>query len=65
MVRLWDISEFFWLLYAYEADSQRQIVAEHRGILVAVQAKDHERLVAHATSIVTGPKRRCLPDWTC
>lgn len=46
VARLWDISEFYRSLYAYEADSQRQIVSEHRRILAAVRDKDHERLVA-------------------
>lgn len=44
--RLWDRSEFYRSLYAYEADSQSQIVSEHRLILAAVRDRDHERLVA-------------------
>jgi DNA-binding GntR family transcriptional regulator len=46
VARLWDLSELYRSLYAYEADSQRQIVADHRRIIAAVRAKDHGRLVA-------------------
>ena len=46
VARLWDLSELYRSLYAYEADSQRHMVADHRQIIAAVRAKDHERLVA-------------------
>lgn len=46
VARLWDLSEFYRSLYAYETGSQSQIVVDRRRIIAAVRAKDHERLVA-------------------
>jgi DNA-binding GntR family transcriptional regulator len=44
--RLWNMSEFYRSLYAYEPDSRRRIVDEHRRIIAAVRAQDRERLLA-------------------
>lgn len=43
--RLWNMSEFYRSLYAYEPDSQQHIVDEHRRIIAAVSVRDHEQLV--------------------
>jgi DNA-binding GntR family transcriptional regulator len=44
--RLWNMSEFYRSLFAYDADSRRWIVAQHRRIIAAVRAKDCDRLLA-------------------
>lgn len=44
--RLWNMSEFYRSLYAYEEDTHRRIVAEHDRIIAAVRARDSEELVA-------------------
>lgn len=44
--RLWNMSEFYRSLYAYEHDSRRRIVGEHRRIIAAVRTRDPDRLLA-------------------
>jgi DNA-binding GntR family transcriptional regulator len=66
--RLWNMSEFYRSLYAYEEDSQRRIVAEHRQIIAAIRAHDQKSLLTEldlhrsaALQIMTsrlGPIRR-------
>jgi DNA-binding GntR family transcriptional regulator len=36
--RLWNMSEFYRSLYAYEPDTQQRIVAEHRAIIAAIES---------------------------
>lgn len=44
--RLWNMSEFYRSLYAYEEETLRRIVAEHDRIIAAVRARDADELVA-------------------
>jgi DNA-binding GntR family transcriptional regulator len=46
--RLWNISELYRTLYAYEPRTQQRIVAEHELIIDAVRAGSRERLLAAA-----------------
>ena len=43
--RLWNMSEFYRSLYAYEPDAQQRIVAEHRAIIAAIVSGDRARVL--------------------
>jgi DNA-binding GntR family transcriptional regulator len=43
--RLWNMSEFYRSLYAYEPDTQQRIVAEHRAIIAAIQSGSRPRVL--------------------
>ena len=43
--RLWNMSEFYRSLYAYEPDAQQRIVAEHRAIIAAIGSGDRARVL--------------------
>jgi len=43
--RLWNMSEFYRSLYAYEPDAQQRIVAEHRAIIAAIASGDRARVL--------------------
>lgn len=67
ITRLWNMSELYRSLYAYEPDSRRRIVAEHRQILSAVVARDHDRLLdevdAHRAGALSAITRRLGPAY--
>jgi DNA-binding GntR family transcriptional regulator len=44
--RLWNMSEFYRSLYAYEPDAQQRIVAEHRAIIAAIQSGSRPRVLS-------------------
>jgi DNA-binding GntR family transcriptional regulator len=44
--RLWNMSEFYRSLYAYEPDTQQRIVAEHRAIIAAIQSGSRPRVLS-------------------
>jgi DNA-binding GntR family transcriptional regulator len=43
--RLWNMSEFYRSLYAYEPDAQPRIVAEHRAIIAAIESGSRPRVL--------------------
>lgn len=45
VARLWNMSEFYRSLYAYEEATHQRIVTEHERIIDAVRARDNEALV--------------------
>ena len=63
--RLWNLSEFYRSLYAYEPDSRNRIVEEHRQIIAAVRARNLDRLLsevdAHRSGALTAIMRRLGP----
>jgi len=65
VARLWNMSEFYRSLYAYERDSRRRIVEEHRRMIAAIRAVDLDQLLtavdAHRDSALEAITRRLGP----
>lgn len=57
VARLWNMSEFYRSLYAYEEDTHRRIVTEHERIIEAVRARDNEELVRASDDHRTAAER--------